>query len=81
MSLFLRPVEAPPVTDPMFSRKVEVPPITDPLTPGFKVTDHASDTGFAPLFGAGADAAVALFMALGALAISLRANCVAGVRT
>lgn len=30
-----------------------VPPTTDPLTPGFKVTDHASDTGFAPLFGAG----------------------------
>jgi hypothetical protein len=29
------------------------PPITDPLTPGFKFTDHASDNGFAPLFGAG----------------------------
>ena len=29
------------------------PPITDPLTPAFKVTDHASDNGFAPLFGAG----------------------------
>ena len=29
------------------------PPVTDPLTPPFKFTDHASDTGFAPLFGAG----------------------------
>jgi hypothetical protein len=29
------------------------PPITDPLTPGFKVTDHATDNGFAPLIGAG----------------------------
>jgi OmpA family protein len=30
-----------------------VPPVTDPITPPFKNTDHASDNGFAPLFGGG----------------------------
>jgi Outer membrane protein beta-barrel domain len=30
-----------------------VPPVTDPLTPPFKFTDHATDNGFAPLFGGG----------------------------
>jgi hypothetical protein len=29
------------------------PPVTTPLTPGFKFTGHASDDGFAPLFGVG----------------------------
>jgi opacity protein-like surface antigen len=29
------------------------PPTTDPLTPAYKFSDHASDNGFAPLFGIG----------------------------
>jgi hypothetical protein len=29
------------------------PPVTDPVTPAFKIQDHASDDGFAPLFGGG----------------------------